>query len=176
MSGFATDKFPSKLGGGVPGQQPKGGLLGGGGTGRNASSGMEGGGARGLDRLLLRTVAGYRKFPGAGANNVITPFRRFFNAGDTAGTVNSAPSPLLGKVTNQVTGNSMVSRLHASGGGTQVGGAFYSGNPKYVYDSSLYVRYKKLVAQNRNYNDSSFGGDSHNASASALRRVRRGGS
>ncbi len=173
MSGFTSDKFPSILGGGIPGQQPKGGLLGSGSTGgRNGGSGMEGGAARGLERLFLRSVAGNKVFPGA-ANN-ITPFRRFFNAGDTAGTVNSAPSPLLGTPTNQVSGNAMVSRLHAHGGGTQVGGAFYTGNPKYVFDSSLYVRYKKLSAQNRNYNDSSFGGDDHNASASALRRVRRG--
>ena len=31
------------------------------------------------------------------------------------------------------------------------------GNPKYVNDSSDYIRFKKLSAKNRNYNDSSFG-------------------
>lgn len=174
MSGFIGDKFPSILGGGVPGAQPISGLIGSGaGGGRGAGSGMEGGGQRGLDRKFLRSMFGNRQFPGN--PNVITPFRRYFNAGDTRGTVNSAPSPLLGPPINQVTGNSMVSRLHVNGGGVQAGQAFFSGNPKYVYDSSVYVRYKNLFAKNRNYNDSSFGGDESNASQSALRRVRRGG-
>ena len=172
MSGFIGDSFPSILGGGVPGAMPKGGLLGGGaGGGRGATSGMEGGGNRGLERMFLRRVFGNRVFPN-GANN-ITPFRRYFNAGDTAGTVNSAPSPLLGTPINQISGNSMVSRLHANGGGTQVGQAFYSGNPKYVYDSSNYIRFKKLSAENKNYNDASFGGAGASTVSQALSRVRR---
>ena len=35
------------------------------------------------------------------------------------------------------------------------------------------IIYKKLRAINRNYNDSNFGGDAHNASYTALNRVRR---
>jgi hypothetical protein len=174
MSGFIGDSFPSVLGGGIPGAQPKGGLIGGGaGAGRGASSGMDGGGARGLDRVVLRSAFGNRIFPN-NANN-ITPFRRFMNAGDTNGTVNSGPSPLVGPSINQVKGNSLVSRLHAGGGTTIKGNAFFTGNPKYVYDSSVYVSYKRLFMENRNYNDSSFGGDNNSASQSALRRVRRGG-
>ena len=154
MSGFTGDKFPSILGGGVPGAMPKGGLLGGGaGGGRAGHSGMEGGGERELERLFLRRVFGNRKFPNNAS--VITPFRRYFNAGDTAGTTNSGPSPLMGPPINQARSSSMISRLHASGGGTHAGNAFYTGNQKYVYDSSNYVRFKKLVATNRNYNDSS---------------------
>ena len=174
MSGFIGDKFPSVLGGGIPGAQPKGGLIGSGaGNGKAAGSGMEGGGQRAIDRFYLRKMFGTKQYPGN--PNIITPFRRYFNAGDTRGTVNSSPSPLLGTVTNQVSGNGMVSRLHANGGGVQAGQAFYSGNPKYVYDSSVYVKYRGLYAKNRNYNDSSFGGDDNNAAQSALRRVRRGG-
>ena len=170
MSGFIGDSFPSILGGGVPGAMPKGGLLGGGaGGGRGSNSGMEGGGQRELDRVTLRRVLGNTRFPGNPSN--ITPFRRYFNAGDTNGTVNSYPSRLLGS-SNQVTGNSMVSRLHTSGGGTKTGEAFFSGNPKYVYDSSNYVSYRKLKAINKNYNDSSFGGVSKSTVAEALRRVR----
>lgn len=43
---------------------------------------------------------------------------------------------------------------------------------KYVYDSSIYTNYKKLVAYQKNYNDTSSGG-SNNGEQSALRRVRR---
>jgi hypothetical protein len=171
MSGFIGDTNPSKLGGGVPGAMPKGGLIGGGANGgRGSSSGMEGGGARETERLIMRRVLGYTVFPNSPNN--ITPFRRYLNAGDTAGTVNSGPSPLLGPPINQSAGNSMISRIHANGGGTQTGNAFYSGNPKYVYDSSTYSRYKKLVAGNRTYNDSSFGGAGGSTVAEALRRVR----
>lgn len=171
MSGFIGDTFPSVLGGGVPGGQPKGGLIGGGaGAGRGGWSGMEGGGERGLTRKVLRSVFGNTMYPN-GANN-ITPFRRYMNAGDTNGTVNSGPSQLVGPSTNQVKGRALVSRIHGNGGTTITGNAFYSGNPKYVYDSSIYVGYKRLFAVNRNYNDSSFGGDNSSAAQSALRRVR----
>lgn len=171
MSGFTGDKFPSVLGGGIPGAMPKGGLLGGGaGGGRSGHSGMEGGGQRELVRVTLRRVLGNTVFPGNPTN--ITPFRRYFNAGDTNGTVNSYPSRLLG-TPNQVTGNRMVSQLHTNGGGNHFGDAFYSGNQKYVYDSSNYVSFRKLKAVNKNYNDSSFGGAGGSSVAEALRRVRR---
>jgi hypothetical protein len=170
MSCFVADTNPSRLGGGMQGAMPKGGLIGGGGGGRNSNSGLEGGGAREIDRLILRRVLGFNNFPGC--PSMITPFRRYLNAGDTAGTVNSAPSPLLGPQINQLSSSSMVSRIHANGGGTQQGESFYSGNPKYVYDSSSYVRFRKLVAGNKTYNDSSFGGAGGSTVAEALRRVR----
>jgi hypothetical protein len=176
MSGFTTDTFPSILGGGIPGGQPRGGLIGGGSGSRFSGTGMEGGGERELERVSLRRVLGFTLFPGqsAGASLPITPFRRYFNAGDTAGTVNSATSPLLGLPPNQVGASSMVSRLHASYGGVNNGGeAFFTGNPKYVYDSSNYVRFKKLQAVNRNYNDSSNGGENGTTIKQALTRVRR---
>lgn len=46
------------------------------------------------------------------------------------------------------------------------------GNLKYVNDSSNYIRYRKQNALLKNYNDSSFGGDNHNASASSLMNLR----
>ena len=172
MSGFTTDTFPSVLGGGIPGAQPKGGLNGGGSSGRFSGTGMEGGGAREMERVTLRRVLGFTNFPGN--PNAITPFRRFFNAGDTAGTVNSASSPLLGQPPNQLGASSMVSRIQARQDGIKnTGEAFYTGNPKYVYDSSNYVRFKKLQAVNRNYNDSSFGGAGASTVSQALARVRR---
>ena len=170
MSGFIGDKYPSILGGGVPGAMPKGGLLGGGaGGGRGSNSGMEGGGAREIDRTKLRRAFGNTRFPGN--PSIITPFRRYFNAGDTNGTINSNPSSLLG-APNQVTGNRMVSQLHTNGGGLRYGSAYFSGNQKYVFDSSNYVTFRKLKAVNKNYNDSSFGGVGGSTVAEALRRVR----
>lgn len=152
------------LGGNIHGLAPT--LLGG------SDGPMEGGGLRSTDRMMLRRMLNHRVFPN---NNpqIITPFRRYFNAGDTAGTKNSNPSLLLGQPINQVGGSSMVSRIHAKHGGTGTGEAFYSGNPKHVADGSDYVKFKKLMANNKNYNDSSFGGDTISNSASALRRVRR---
>jgi len=49
----------------------------------------------------------------------------------------------------------------------------YCGNNKYVSDSSLYTLFKNLSAINKNYNDSSFGGNSNNGSYTFLMRVRR---
>jgi len=165
------DIFPSRLGGGIPGAQPKGGLLGGGAGSRGGGTGMEGGGERELERLTLRRMAGNTCFPGN--PEVITPFRRFFNAGDTAGSKNSASSAFLGRPIDQIGSSSMVSRLHARHDGVNnQGTAFYTGNQKYVYDSSNYVKFKKLQAISRNYNDSSFGGAGASTVKQVLSRVR----
>jgi len=42
-------------------------------------------------------------------------------------------------------------------------------NVKFVADSSEYIRFKKLRSQNRNFNDSTLGGDQHNASYFAMK-------
>jgi hypothetical protein len=166
MAGFIRDSFKSVLGGGIPGGQPKGGLLGGG-AGVDGGSGMEGGGDRGLSRFVLRETKGQSiiKTP------IITPFRKALHAGDQAGTRDSAPSPDF-KASNMVTRES-VSRLRAQYGGVHNDGkAVFSGNPRYVYDGSDYVRYRKLKAINKTYNDLSFGG-SNNGSYVALMAIRR---
>ena len=46
-------------------------------------------------------------------------------------------------------------------------------NTKYVYDSSNYTTFLKQQANNKNYNDLSYGGDEHNASQVALKAIRR---
>jgi hypothetical protein len=46
-------------------------------------------------------------------------------------------------------------------------------NVKFVYDSSDYTTYLKQRAMVTNYNDSTFGGNTSNASQSAWRAVRR---
>ena len=174
MSGYIIDTYPSRLGGGIPGGQPKGGLLGGGAAtgGRGGSSGMEGGGHRAFNRLILRRVLNHKVFPN-GNPQVITPFRRYFNAGDSAGSFNSSPSALLGRPISQTGSSSMVSRIHAPRSGVNTGDAFYTGNQKYVYDGADYVRFKKLQATNRNYNDSSNGGENGTTTKQAISRVRR---
>ena len=169
MSGFFKDnRFRSILGGGIPGGQPRWGLIGGG-AGVDGGSGMEGGSSRATDRDILRRGMN-NAYP---AKSVITPFRASYNAGDTAGTVNSNPSPLT-PGSNQVTSARIATQLHSFFGGVHNdGAALYSGNPRYVYDSSDYIRYKKLIAENKTYNDYSFGGDQHNASYTARRNVHR---
>ena len=46
------------------------------------------------------------------------------------------------------------------------------GNTKYVSDSSLYTQFKTLESINRNYNDTSFGGDKSNGSYTFINAVR----
>jgi hypothetical protein len=168
MSGFIKDRFRSILGGGIPGGQPLGGLLGGG-SGVDGGSGMEGGSSRATDRSILRRALNN----GYPANAIITPFRASFNAGDIAGTVNSYPSAAT-PGSNQVISSRIATQLHSSFGGVNnQGSANYSGNSRYVNDSSDYVRYKKLIAENKTYNDLSFGGDNSNGSYVALKGTRR---
>jgi hypothetical protein len=180
MSGPQLTFNYRSLGGGLPGSQPKGGLLGGG-AGVNGGTGMEGGGERSTARFYLRNAFGNNRlyngkqyvYPIIDTNIVRTsPFRAAFNAGDINGTVNESALPSL-PAHNQV--NSIqVPVLHIKPGGVHNnGGAAYAGNPKYVYDGSDYATYRRLKAINKTYNDSSFGGDQHNGSYVALRGVRR---
>lgn len=176
MSGFSLDIYPSKLGGGLPGGQPVGGLIGGG-ANSGSGSGMEGGNERSRDRIVLRKAFGNHKLANA-INSPLnfngkwktSPFRVAMNAGDILGSINEGPSPLLPS-NNQVNGIGP-SKLRAHSGGVKSGAAFYSGNPKYVYNGSDYTRFKKLQTKNKSYNDSSFSGNDSNSSFSAIRRVR----
>jgi hypothetical protein len=49
----------------------------------------------------------------------------------------------------------------------------HNGNVRYVRDNSLFIRFKGLAAINKNYNDTTNGGDQSNGSYVALMRVRR---
>ncbi len=145
--------------------------------------------ARGADRLFLRKGFGTNKWYythaptyciGRNSSTCFnlkkqTPFRVAFIAGDPFGTINESPHPDF-PAPNQVTrsGISYGVLPRSNGGGLHTGSAGYSGNPKWVYDSSDYSRFKKLKAMSQNYNDSSFGGDKHNASQVAISAARRG--
>ena len=104
---------------------------------------------------------------------ICNKFRKAFNAGDMFTCNNSATSTLLGKPPNQVNSlrNMFGWQNNAGSVRQEENGSFYSGNPRFVYDGSDYARFKKLQAINRNYNDITFGGDQHNASQHAYRRI-----
>ena len=147
------------LGGNIRGYQPQ--LLGGG-ANSSSGSGMVGSNERGMSRTMLRKSFGRTNWLDAVTNkknvNKSTPFRVAMNAGDINGTKNASPMKEL-KPPNQVNSvNALMGRLYGIGDGVKHGGAAYSGNPNYVYDSSDYIRYKKLGAKLKTYNTISFGG------------------
>lgn len=104
-----------------------------------------------------------------GRNRVITPFRAVNNAGDFLARKNyvcGGPAPL-----NKSKPGYRIGTMFSNCDGTGVPAS--NCNPKYVYDSSDYIRFKKQQAFNKNYNDSSNGGDQSNASYTAIMHVRR---
>lgn len=121
--------------------------------------------------LTERTFADSQVFfPLEKNERIITPFRQAYNAGDVAGTVDQRT---LEPASNQVNGIAPVNSLRKyerSRGAASGGKSLFTGNPRYVYDSSDYIRYRKLLAKNKNYNDVSFGGDQSNASQTAIMR------
>ena len=108
------------------------------------------------------------------------PFRTAFNQGDVLSrNYQTCGGP------NQVYGvNSMKLRPKMGGcvskkdcstvtqGVTPSEVPLYSGNQKYVSDSSLFTKFKGLSMINKNYNDKSFGGDESHGSYEFLKRVR----
>lgn len=107
-----------------------------------------------------------------------TPFRVAFNAGDPNGTVDKYTSTKYGRAPNQVTRGSLgrLSGLKLGDGvreGSTTEGAAWSGNVKFVYDSSDYTRYKNLKAHNKNYNDKNLAGSYKNSTVfTVLNHVR----
>ena len=141
---------------------------------------MEGGNERSTNRKYLTRAFGNIKNKGLGSSpllyphNILGPFRTAYNAGDVI-TNNIVPTNIkYGKEANQVGGNNL-SRLQLSGDGIsrQNGTAMYSGNPRFIYDGSDYIRFKKLQALNKNFNDKSYGGAENSQSQHAINRVRK---
>jgi hypothetical protein len=108
--------------------------------------------------------------PVNGKNPVVTPFRAVNALGDFLGRLNyscGGPNPtnaskpgrkrLIGSIPQQCDGNNI---------------EVTSCNPKFVPDSSDYVRFKKLSAINRTYNDLGYGG-ANNGEYVPLMHVRR---
>jgi hypothetical protein len=148
----------------------------GGGSGKNGSGGPEGGSEREMPRLTLREAWNGQAATGTVKNLTVaaTPFRAVNNAGDllnrqyyTSGG-SSQTSSLRGGLTGW---KSMVGAIQPHPDKTGIPSS--TCNVKYVYDSSDYITFKKLQAVNRNYNNSSFGGNLNSGSQSAFRAIRR---
>ncbi len=106
-----------------------------------------------------------------GLNRIVTPFRAVNNSGDFLGRQNyvcGGPNPASNGTRRPGLGR-LYGRAQDTCDDTGIGGA--SCNPKFVADSSDYIRFKKQRAYNVNYNDVNFGGY-NNSAQSALPRVR----
>ena len=163
----------SNLGGGLQGIAP---TLIGGGAGTNGGSGMVGSSERSIERFSLvqawngaaatGTINGYKRKIGA--------FRAVNNAGDFLSRqyYTSGGSNQVNNVRGGLTGYKILGgAIQPSRDATNIPSA--SCNPRFVYDGSDYIKFKKLQAMNRNFNDYSFGGDQFSASQTPWRRVRR---
>jgi hypothetical protein len=115
------------------------------------------------NRYILKQVNGHPR--------VTTPFRAAENSGDFLGRLyyscggpnpSNANKPGYGRLIGSVPQNCDGTGIPAS-----------TCNTRFVADSSDYTRFKKLRAMNQNYNDSSFGGDEHNASYVPMMAIRR---
>jgi len=124
-----------------------------------------------LERMMIRRVfPNSSKFKGEYVNSkrwAQTPFRVAFNAGDLLLRQSEPGGP------NQIKGSGLGKYRYSLGfiDGTHSGDGA-SGNQHYVYDSSVYLRFKKLRAKQYNFNDTSFGG-SNNGAYVATRAIRR---
>jgi hypothetical protein len=124
-----------------------------------------------MSRRVLRSAWNTRYASGTvnGQSRVITPFRAVNNLGDFLSRTNyvcGGPNQ-VNKSKPGLRIGSIISACDA----TSVEGS--SCNPRFVPDSSDYIRFKKQQAMNRNYNDSKNGGDESNGSYVALMRVTR---
>ena len=156
--------------------------LGGGNQGKQPSlfGSMDGGNDRATSRKYLARAFGNMNNTGLGTSpllyskNVLGPFRTAYNAGDVITNNNEPTNIKYGALSNQVGGNNL-SRLQVRGDGNsgQNGKAMYSGNPKFVHAGSDYIRFKKLQALNRNFNDTGFGGANNHQEQHAINRVRK---
>ena len=170
MSGFSGDTFKSVLGGGVPGSQPLGGFY------KDSQFGND----RAVNRSVLRKSFGNMFNDGLNSsplqmatkgNSLCGSFRAATMAGDVVGQVNSATNIKYG-VEHNSTGKQFSSLNLNPDGIRRDGSASYAGNPRMVYDSSDFLRYKKLKTINQTYNDKTLGGDQYNGSKAAKTRVK----
>jgi hypothetical protein len=106
-----------------------------------------------------------------GHGRKIGPFKAVSNIGDFLNRQNYA----CGNMPNPTQANSVIWRSRIGSiikNCDNTGVEASSSNNKFVPDSSEYIKYKKIAAINRNYNDTTNGGDDHNGSYDAMMRVR----
>jgi hypothetical protein len=163
----------SILGGGIPGVQHKS-------TGSSAGAVMDRDSERSHSRLILRKanannhLSSSLRSPLYYVNSGIsktTPFRAIMSAGDINGSYNQPVSSEL-RAYNQLSNPRVAGTQNRIGAPKNNGESYYTGNPKYVYDSSDYVRYLKLKSNNKTYDDKADTGSARASSYSFLARVR----
>jgi|LauGreSBDMM110SN_4_FD.fasta_scaffold342062_1 hypothetical protein len=140
------------------------------------------GGEVALKRRILRKAfsPNTKVVNGTTITSTIGPFRSSLGLGDFlsrpyqscggCNQVNDVNSRILrSKLADSVSNNSC---NVATNGVTPQQLALGSGNSKFVSDSSLFTRFKELESINKNYWDTSFGGDNSNGSYSFIMAVR----
>ena len=141
------------------------------------------------NKMTFQSVTGGSKTSGMLLNG---GYRSVMNGGDALNRMNMSCGG-SNQASNAVNGSAnAAARNHGAGAVPQTGcglevsygsekyqasaatGAnpIWSGNSRFVADSSDFTRFRKMRSVNRNYNDISFGGDQSNASQSILGRVR----
>jgi hypothetical protein len=109
-----------------------------------------------------------------GHNRVITPFRAVNNLGDFLARPDytcGGPNPVTPKRAG-LGGKGVLTGIISQCDGSGVAPNY--GNNKFVPDSSDYIKYRRLRAANRTYNDKSFGGNDHHAEYVNRMAVHRG--
>ena len=121
-------------------------------------------------RILIKSWNSKQLFTQNGYKPSVGPFRAVNSLGDFLGRVNyscggpnpqNAVKPGYGRLIRSVPQQCDATGIAPT-----------TCNPKFVPDSSDYIKFKKLSAMNRNYNDAGFGG-ANNAAQSAIRAIRR---
>tara|TARA_B100000787_G_scaffold98922_1_gene72983 strand:+ start:5720 stop:6190 length:471 start_codon:yes stop_codon:yes gene_type:complete len=111
-------------------------------------------------RIIIRSFgniynSGLNSSPLVYPKNVLGPFRTATNAGDVLGYDKGATNIKYGDEPNKMSGHNILGFSSTKIGGSlsRSGDASYSGNPRFVYDGSDYIRFKKLQAHNKRYNN-----------------------
>jgi hypothetical protein len=104
----------------------------------------------------------------------VTPFRAVNNAGDTLSRTNYSCGGSCQSFQSRPGLKGLSQRFGSIHSICDASGVPPSAcNGKYVYDSSDYIKFARQRAENKTYNDLSYGGDSSNATQHAIRAIRR---
>ena len=105
------------------------------------------GAARAMVRCRLRSAVGNYT---TSSKRCGTPFRVLMNLGPSNCAFNTGPTKGVNQV-GGIRGGLVLSRA-SNAGSVVTGSSDYSGNPRFVADSSQYTEFKKLLAHQRLYN------------------------
>ena len=122
---------------------------------------------RKIIRLMFPTTSTFKGVPVLSRSWPQTPFRVATNSGDLLMRQHEPGGA------NQLNGVGIRTYRSSLGmvDGTHTGDGA-SGNQHYVYDSSVYTKYKRLQSKQSNYNDITFGG-ANNGAFMSISKMRR---